>query len=110
MKYGIEEDDLEKRLEKLRALSPEQIIEENSTAAMAPMAGGMLWNLGERLPTSRCKSIILEDTRMEAIIFDSLSRRLPQTQFYELVRSAFSETDAAAFLHQNGANAVRRIS
>jgi len=34
-KCGIEEDDPEKRLEKLRALSPEQIIEDYLTAAMA---------------------------------------------------------------------------
>ena len=105
-KCGIEEDDPEKRLEKLRSLSPEQIIEDYSTAAMGPMADGMLlpssWNLGERLPPSRCKSIILGDTRVEAIIFDGLSRRLPQTQFYELVQSAFSDTDAAAFLHHFG--------
>jgi len=39
---------------------------------------------------------------VEAIIFDSLSRRLPQTQFYELVQSAFSDTDTAAFLHHFG--------
>jgi hypothetical protein len=58
-KCGIEEDDPEKPLKKLRTLSPEQIIGDYSTVAIA---GGMLlpslWNLPERLPISRCKSII----------------------------------------------------
>jgi hypothetical protein len=44
----------------------------------------------------------LGDTRVEAIVFDNLSRRLPQTRFYALVQSAFSDTDAAAFLHHFG--------
>jgi hypothetical protein len=44
----------------------------------------------------------LGDTRVEAIIFDSLSRRLPQPQFCELVRFAFSDTDAEAFLNRFG--------
>jgi carboxylesterase type B len=105
-KTGIQEDNPDMRLEKLRSLSPEQIIENFSTAAIGPMADGILlpssWNLGEQLPPSRCKSIISGDTHVEGIIFDSLCKRLPQPQFYELVRSAFSATDAKAFCYHFG--------
>lgn len=102
---GIKEDDPEKRLEKLRALSPQQIIANYSKAAMGPMADGILlpsWNLGEQLPPSRCKSMIMGDTRVEAIMFDSVCKRLPQQQFYELVHSTFSAADANAFRYHFG--------
>jgi carboxylesterase type B len=85
-KSGIREVNAEKRLERLRSLKPEQIIENYTTAAMGPMADGVLlppsWNLGEHLPPSRCKSIVTGDTQVEGIIFDGLCKHLPQAKAF----------------------------
>lgn len=103
---GVEGDNAASRLAKLRALSPEEIINRYKGSAMGPLADGKLmptdWRLGQQSTPTRCKEVILGDTGIEAIIFDGLSSSLPQAQFQRLVRAAFSSTRAAEFLQVFG--------
>src|SRR6185437_6674500 len=89
------------RLAILRAINPEDILSNYSTAVLGAVADGKLlpasWSLGEEHPCTRCKQIILGDTRVEGIVVDGFSRRVSQARFHELIRSAFSVTDAKDF-------------
>jgi carboxylesterase type B len=100
-KAGAQDDTAVGRLESLRAMNPEDIIQNYTSAAMGPMADGKLlpssWDLGEEQPPTRCKAIILGDTRVEGIVIDGLSRQIPQARFHELILSAFSAADAEDF-------------
>ena len=95
------------RLEKLRSLKAEDIVHKYTSAAMGPMGDGKLlpfsWHLGDEHPPSRCKELIIGDTRVEGIVVDGISRRLPQTRFNALARSAFATArDAEDFLKHFG--------
>ena len=100
-KCGVTEDTASGRLEKLRTLSTDEIIRNYTSAAMGGMADGKLlpakWNFANKQPKTRCKSIILGDTRVEAIILDGMSRNIPQQRFQELIQSAFSPADVKSF-------------
>jgi carboxylesterase type B len=106
-KSGIQSDTPSERLKQLRALRPEDLIENYSKAPLGPLADGKLlpssWRLDQPQPPTRCKAVILGDTRVEAIILDGLSLKIPQPAFHDLARSAFqSPTDASAFLTHFG--------
>lgn len=97
---GVLSETCEKRLEKLRSLSPDELIQKyGPNATLPPLADGKLlptsWRLGELHPNSRCKDIIIGNTRVEAIIFDSLSRHLLQNSFHEKVLAAFATASDA---------------
>lgn len=105
-KTGTENDTPAERLQKLRAMKAEEIIESYTSAAMGPMGDGKLlpasWQLGQDRPT-RCKELIVGDTKVEGIILDGLSRRIPQARFAELIQAAFSSAaDADAFSQHFG--------
>lgn len=96
-----------KRLAKLRSLMAEDIVNKYTSAAMGPLGDGKLlpssWRLGDEHPHSRCKELIIGDTRVEGIIMDGISRRVPQIRFKELARSAFATAgDAQDFLKHFG--------
>lgn len=101
-KAGILEDPSEKRLGHLRALSPDALMQISGSATIPPMADGKLlsksWTLGDSQPASRCKEVIVGDSRVEAIIFDPLVRHIPQKLFNQIVSTAFAEpSDAEKF-------------
>jgi carboxylesterase type B len=105
-KTGVQADTAKERLERLRAMKPLDILRNYSSAAMGAMADGNLFPLSwsfedSKLPT-RCKSIILGDTRVEGIILDGLSRRISQDRFQELIRTSFSTADAEKFANYFG--------
>jgi carboxylesterase type B len=85
----------EERLEKARALSPHQIIEGFTSAPLGPMADGDLlpqsWAYNETQKTTRCKEIIIGDTKIEAIIMDGLINAIPQTRFSQLVHDTIQD-------------------
>jgi len=84
------------RLESLRLLTPEDLIENYAPSPLGPIADENLfpnsWCLDNRRTESRCRSIIIGDTREEAIIHDRLSRSISQKRFRQMVCAAFSET------------------
>jgi carboxylesterase type B len=97
--WGLAET-CEKRLEKLRSLSPEELMQNcRPNATLPPVADGKLlptsWRLEELHPNSHCKDIIIGNTRVEAIIFDSLSRHLRQSHFHEKVLAEFTTASDA---------------
>jgi len=73
-------------------------------AVLPPLADGELlpkrWRLGDSHPKSRCKDLIIGDVRVEAIIFDSLSRHLPQALFHKKALDAFPSTADAALMYE----------
>jgi carboxylesterase type B len=106
-KAGTLEDTGDARLERLRKLSPGALVEMSGSAVMPPMADGKLlpksWTLGQLQPSSRCKELIIGDSRVEAIIFDPLVQQVPQKLFNQIISTAFVEpSDAAAFCKHFG--------
>lgn len=86
------------RLEKLRSLSPEAIIKNYTSAAMGPVADGVLlpvsWRYQAKQPPTRCKTIIIGDTQVEALIMDGLIGAFPFPQFEPLVRASIDDPKA----------------
>ena len=103
---GVKGDTAASRLAELRALSAIEIAQNYKGVAMGPLADGKLmptdWHLGQQSTPTRCKEMILGDSGVEAIIFDALVSSLPQLQFHQLVRVAFSSTQADEFLQTFG--------
>lgn len=83
------------RLEKLRALDVSSVISNYSAAPMGPMGDGTLlpksWNYLEAQAPTRCKSIIIGDTQVEAIIMDGLISAYPLHKFDQVVRRIVSK-------------------
>jgi carboxylesterase type B len=106
-KAGVLDETGEKRLERLRALSPGTLIKMAGSASIPPMADGKLlpnsWSLGDFQPASRCKEIIIGDSRVDAIIFDPIVRQIPQKLFRQIINKTFAETsDAEEFCKHFG--------
>ncbi|KAF8849086.1 alpha/beta-hydrolase [Acephala macrosclerotiorum] len=85
----------EERLEKARALTPHQLIHSYASAPLGPMADGVLlprsWPYNETQKATRCKEIIIGDTKIEAIIMDGLINSIPQAKFIELVHASMKD-------------------
>jgi hypothetical protein len=103
-KLELLEDSIKDRLQTLRSLSAEEKF--GSSGTLPPLADGKLlpkaWNLGDAHPVSRCKEIISGTTRVEGIIFDGLSRLLPQRIFLQQASAAFAPADAELFFKYFG--------
>lgn len=101
---GVEAPTPAERLEKLRALSPQDVISHYTKAPMSPMADGTLlpvdWQYQAKQTPNRCKSIIIGDTQVEALIMDGLIKNLPQSEFEPVVHSVVK--DSAGFLKAFG--------
>lgn len=99
----LDEEKWEKKLEKLRSLTPHELMQNCGPSALfAPVVDGKLlptsWKLGDSHPSSRCKEIITGTTRVEAIMFDRIAQQLPQPLFHKLVLGAFKNaSDAELF-------------
>jgi carboxylesterase type B len=93
----------EERVEKLRSMSQEEIIQKCSPrTTFAPLADGKFlpsaWRLGDPHPDGRCKDIIIGNVGMEGIVFDLLSSLIPQKFFHRNILAAFREpSDAEQF-------------
>jgi carboxylesterase type B len=98
---GVIEDSSQVRLLKLRSLSAEDAMKNSPNATFFPFADGKLlpkiWQLGDPHPVSRCKDIVIGTTKVEAIIFDGLSRLLPQKYMHAKIGAAFPPADAEIF-------------
>ena len=94
-RYGVQSKTPAERLEFLRSVDPVEISKMYTKAAMGPVGDGALlpatWEIGGQHRTSRCKSIILGDTRVEGIIFDGISRSLPQSQLREQAKAIIKD-------------------
>jgi carboxylesterase type B len=92
------------RLGKARALTPNEVIHSFTSAPLGPMADGNLlplsWSYNEPQKTTRCKEIIIGDTKIEAIIMDGLIASLPSAKFHSLVHSSIP--DREGFLNAFG--------
>ncbi|KAH8647819.1 Alpha/Beta hydrolase protein [Xylariales sp. PMI_506] len=94
-KAGVEPLDAAQRLEKLRNVSPEDMLRYATKAALAPVADGKLlhmgsWQFKDEPLRGRCKDIILGDTAVEAVIFDGMLKRTPQDKFHQLAQALLS--------------------
>lgn len=93
-KTGLEAEPPGARLEKLRSMPPLELLRNYSTAALGPMGDGIVlptsWTFEQSNP-SRCQSLIIGDTNVEAIILDALARRMKPSKFQRILRSALSE-------------------
>ena len=93
------------RLAILRAMKREEVLDNYSVAPLGPVADGSVlrtWDNGQNHPRTRCKQIVVGDTRIEAIIMDSLIQSIPQDRFQELIREHFSEIQADKFARHFG--------
>lgn len=99
-KTDVEGEPPKRRLEMLRNIQPLEILRNYSTAAMGPMADGVVlpksWTF-EQLNRTRCRSLIIGDTNVEGIILDGLAKRMKPSQFQRKVRSFLSEAEAGEF-------------
>lgn len=92
-------------MDKLYSLSSEELIEYYGIVPLAMVAeqspkGSNIWRVGDAHPNSRCKEIILGDSRVEAIILDSIGTQIPPTRFQQLARSHFRSLDDAVLFYQ----------
>ncbi|KUJ20099.1 alpha/beta-hydrolase [Mollisia scopiformis] len=94
---------LEAKLEKLRSLDAMEILKHYTRAPMGPMACGIYlplnWDVFAKQPETRCKSIILGDTKCDGIIVDYISTHVPQPRFLHDLSGVFhSPADIDTFL------------
>lgn len=101
-----EKDDLASNMKILRQHTPEEIVAAYPKGALGPVEDGVLfkpgWKFEDHPKNSRCKEIILGDTRVECIILDGMFQTVPQSVFQSEVHSAFSQSDADALLQYFG--------
>lgn len=94
------------RLEHLRSLDVSDILKHSGRAVMGPAGDGVLlpktWDFKDQVSNARCKSIILGDTNVEALIFDGMLRSLSQGKLHQLITQRFSEENAAKLCHHFG--------
>ena len=94
-KAGVLQESRETRMQHLRALPPDVLMKAVGSASIPPMADGILlpksWRLGVVQAKTRCKDIIIGDSRMEGIIFDPLIHHIPQKLFKQIVSTSFAE-------------------
>jgi carboxylesterase type B len=87
----------EERLEKARALTPQEVIQGFTSAPLGPMANGtllpQLWSYKESQPLTRCKEIIIGDTKIEAIIMDCFINSILQTKFPDIVHNSMKGSE-----------------
>ena len=87
----------QERLEKARALPPGDLIRNYTVAPLGPMADGVLlprlWPYKEVQKLTRCKEIIIGDTKVEAIIMDGLINAIPQENFPGLVGASVNDDE-----------------
>jgi carboxylesterase type B len=99
-KTGLDSETSELRLERLRAMNALDILRNYSTAALGPMADGVVlpksWTF-EQSKSTRCQSLIIGDTNVEGIILDRLAQRIPPLQFQRLLGSALSGAEKDDF-------------
>ena len=102
---GFEGLTIAERGEKAWVLSPEDVISNYTSAPMGPMADGVLlpssWPYKERQTPTRCKSIIIGDTKVEAIIMDGLIKSIPPSKLTALAHQSI-KNDAEGFLNAFG--------
>lgn len=106
-KAGVLEETGDKRLGHLRSLSADTLMQMSGSAVLPPLADGYLfphsWTLGASQPPTRCKEIIIGDSRVEAIIFDPLIQHIPQKLFQQIVNTTFVDpTSASNFIKYFG--------
>jgi carboxylesterase type B len=99
VKLGIADLSPAERLQHLRAMKPLEVLEVYSGSPFGPVADGKLlpsqWTLGDVHPVTRCKQLILGDTRVEAIIMDGLIQSIAQDKWQDMVSSHFSSPTVA---------------
>ncbi|KAJ5647320.1 hypothetical protein N7490_003692 [Penicillium lividum] len=102
---GAAESTPSARLEHLRSLEVNDILKHAGKAVMGPAGDGKLipktWTFEDGVSNARCKSIILGDTNVEALIFDGLLGRVSQEKLHQSISRAFSDK-AGEFCHHFG--------
>jgi len=87
----------QERLDKARALSPQQVIAGFTSAPLGPMGDGVLllksWQYNAPQTSTRCKEIIIGDTKIEAIIMDGLINSIPQAKFPSIVHASIPDSE-----------------
>ena len=100
LKTGLEAETAERRLEKLRAMSPLDVLANYSAAALGPLGDGIVlpksWSFEQSSPT-RCRSMMIGDTNVEGIVLDGVARKLKPSQVLQLARSVMSAAEANGF-------------
>lgn len=96
----LQDLDSQTRVAKLRALPPLDILRNYSSAALGPLGDGTLlpksWTFKQSRAT-RCKSLIIGDTNVEAIILDGLFKRVRPEQFQKILQSVLPAQKADTF-------------
>lgn len=99
-RVGVTQKDPEERIRALRKMGAMDVLRNYSSAALGPMGDGVLlpksWTFEDSKPT-RCRSLIVGDTNVEAIIMDGLFKRIQPWRFHQILRSVISDGDANEF-------------
>ncbi|RDW82576.1 hypothetical protein BP6252_03688 [Coleophoma cylindrospora] len=105
-KCGLQDEEPMQRLEKLRAMDALELTQKYTSQAMGAVGDGKLlpttWSMWEENPTTRCKSIIIGDVAVEAIIFDGVTRRISVDGFKRCVTSLLAADEAQIFYERFG--------
>lgn len=85
----------QERLLRLRALDVKDLLSKYTNAPMGPMGDGSLlprdWKYSAPQSATRCKSIIIGDTQVEAIIMDGLISAFPAPRLDTIVKSTVTK-------------------
>lgn len=94
-RHGTTDLNAADRLAALRALSADELIRTYSSRAMGPFGDGKLlpstYDYTDPERESRCKAVILGDTRVEGIIFDFISQSVPQSELHNIFRKVMPD-------------------
>lgn len=100
IRLGLQDLDIQARVSRLRAMPSMELLRNYSSAALGPLGDGNIlpksWTFKQSKPT-RCKSLIIGDTNVEAIILDGLFRKVQPAQFQKILRSSLSSDDVEGF-------------
>lgn len=96
IRHGVADLHVAERLAALRALSTDELIKTYTPRAMGPYGDGKLlpstYDYTDPERESRCKTVILGDTRVEGIIFDFISQSTSQSEFDIVLRGLMPVT------------------
>lgn len=104
-KCSLVDNNSKQRLSALRSLDCQKILAKySSRRALGPVADGTLlppsWTHAQIQKTSRCRSVIIGDCQVEAIILNGLIKNLSISSFVATVREELRPDTAETFLQQ----------
>lgn len=114
LSLGVGDLPIGEKLEKLRSLDAMEVLGAYTKAPMGPMFDGtylpLRWDPFAKQKETRCKAVILGDTKDDGVIVDYISRSIPQDIFLSLLTRNIPASVIQPFLSKFGIRANETLN